>query len=186
MNLDHLIESLRDLPEPIIEQVQDYVDFLKTKHQPKAETAEDRFWGLINLLDWEAETAELLTQPLISELSSLSDEQIFEYQDQLADHLHKLDGPTYFERFAESNAGASVDTFLYGRCFVVGNGKAFFEWVLENSDNFPAGDVLEELLGCERQAYLLKTGEELTRVPSTSFETGHNKSNWGEKVISYA
>jgi len=55
MNLDHLIESLRDPPAPVIDQVQYYVDFLKTKHRPEAETAEDRFWGLIEHFDWSAE-----------------------------------------------------------------------------------------------------------------------------------
>jgi len=186
MNLDHLIESLRDLPEPIIEQVQDYVDFLKTKHQPVTKAAEDRFWQLIDLLDWEAKTASLLVQPLVKKLTSLSEDLIFEYQDQLAKHLHELDGPDYLEAFAKSGSGASADSFLYGRCFVIGNGRAFFEWVLENPDNFPPGDVLEELIGCEKQAYLDKTGKKMIRVPETSIETGHNVEKWGEQAISYA
>ena len=43
MNFDHLIETLRGLPEPVIEQVHEYVEFLSTKHRNKVEEEENCF-----------------------------------------------------------------------------------------------------------------------------------------------
>lgn len=186
MNLDHLIDSLKDLPEPLIDQVQDYVDFLKTKHAPAAATAEDQFWSLIELIDWEAETEEAMFAPLVEALTASPEAAIFEFQDQLASHLRDLDGPEYFHEFGKGPLGASADSFLYGRCFVVANGKEFYYQVLNNAEDFPQGDELENLLSVVNSAYENKKQKTLERVSDIIYETGHNIEKWGEKAISYA
>lgn len=186
MNLDHLIDSLRELPDPIIEQVQDYVDFLKSKHATDDETAENRFWSLIDLIDWDAETEEGMLEEMERSLSVLDVAKIYEFQDQLAIQLRSLDGAKYYNIFGSGSFGASADTFLYGRCFVVANGRKFYDWVHNDARNFPVGDTLELLLYSVEKAYKTKTGETLERRSGTNFETGHNLGEWGEKSISYA
>lgn len=186
MNLDHLIDSLRELPEPIIEQVQDYVDFLKSKHSNGDKAAENRFWSLIEMIDWDAETEEGMLEKMEKSLSLLDLDRIYEFQDQLAIQLRSLDGAKYYNKFGSGSIGASADTFLYGRCFVVANGREFYDWVHNDDRNFPAGDTFERLLYSVEKAYKTKTGETLERRSEINFETGHNLGEWGEKSVSYA
>ncbi|MEL7162746.1 MAG: DUF4240 domain-containing protein, partial [Bacteroidota bacterium] len=124
--------------------------------------------------------------PLLANLTSSSIEEIYGYQDQLAIHLSDLDGPDFFDAFAKGPLGASVDSFLYGRCYVVAKGRTFYENILKKPGKFPPGVDFEALLYLENEAYEAKMGEEMTRFSPVVFETAFNKKNWGERAISYA
>jgi hypothetical protein len=177
MNLDHLIDTLKDLPEPLIGQVQDYVDFLKTKHAPVADTAEERFWALIELIDWDAETEEGMFAPLIESLMTLEKQSIFDFITERAKKLQALDGPTYH---ASSKSGHSADGFLYARCAVVAMGRETYYSILKKPETFPEDLWAEKLLYCAEEAYEKEFGEEIDFSSGIIYESFHNDELWGE------
>lgn len=177
MNLDHLIDSLKDLPEPLIDQVQDYVDFLKTKHAPPTPTAEDRFWSLIELIDWEAETEEGMFAPLVEALKELDEKSIQDFIVERDSKLQALDGPAYH---SASKTGFSADGFLYARCEVVAMGKTTYYEVLQSPEMFPNDIGVEKLLSCAEEAYEAKSGHEMDFFSGIIYESFHNDALWGE------
>lgn len=177
MNLDHLIESLRDLPEPVIKQVQDYVDFLKAKHRPEAETTEDRFWALIKNVDSNGDTAEAMSAPLISALVKLDKKELLDFIVERDNKLRSLDGPAFHEA---SGTDHSADGFLYARCAVVVKGKDFYKQVLENPSSFPQNVWAEWLLYSGEKAYEKRFGEELDFFSGINYESFFNDELWGE------
>ncbi len=184
MNIDDLIQDLQALPDSQLDRVRGYVAALKEIEQEK-ETAEDRFWALIKHVNWEAETEELMVQPLIEAISKLTDEEIYEYQDQLAIKLSALDTPEHFKWYGKGELGASSDSFLYGRCEVVANGKEFYEDVLANPEKIPNDAWMQSVLHTPGESYELKHGKELERRPPIIYETGFSEA-WGEERITYA
>jgi hypothetical protein len=72
----------------------------------------------------------------------------------------------------------SVDDFLYARCAVVANGKAFYENVLNNPSEMPTDLTFEPLLYIAMHAYKRKTGKEFMLAPAFNYETYSNKGGW--------
>lgn len=160
------------------------VNYYKNIKEGKAEVLtsmdEELFWQLISLINWESKDPFEATKPIEIELSKHSDQGIYLFQDILSQKLTSLDGPAYFEA-----APGSSDSFLYARCCVVANGKAFYERVLNDPKEFPNGlhFTLEALLYIAYDAYELKHGKELKRLPAYNYESFFNKEAWGEKAI---
>jgi hypothetical protein len=177
MNLDHLIESLRDLPAPVIEQVQDYVDFLKTRHPPMTETAEDRFWALIEHFDQSAKTEESKFEPMLKALAKLDKAGIIEFIVERDAKLRSLDGPSFHEA---SGTGNSADGFLYARCAVITMGKKFYYKVLEEPSSFPQNTWAERLLYVGEEAFKKQFGAELDFFSGINYESFFNDELWGE------
>jgi len=177
MNLDHIIETLRELPEPVIEQVRDYVDFLKTKHQPEAKTTEDRFWALIEQVDLKADTAEEISSPLISALVKLDKEELIDFIVERDTKLRSLDGPAFHEASGTSH---SADGFLYARCAVVAMGREYYQRVLEQPSSFPQNVWAEWLLYSGEKAYKKRFGEKLDFFSGINYESFFNDELWGE------
>lgn len=160
------------------------VKYYKNIKEGKAEVLtsmdEELFWELIDLINWESKDPFEATKPIEIELSQQSDQGIYLFQDILAHKLTLLDGPAYFEA-----APGSSDSFLYARCCVVANGKAFYEKVLNDPKEFPNGlyFTLEAMLYVADNAYELKHDKELNRVPAYNYESFFNEEAWGEKAI---
>mgnify|MGYP002397618692 CR=1 FL=1 len=72
----------------------------------------------------------------------------------------------------------SVDDFLFVRCAVVAEGKAYFENILQNPSEFPSEISFEPILNLADQAYELKTGRTFEYFPPVSYETYSNKKAW--------
>lgn len=75
----------------------------------------------------------------------------------------------------------SVDYFLYDRCYVIAIGASFYEKVLHEPSEFPAGCSFEELLYVAAAAFEKKTGKTyFLHVPAFDYETYSNEIGWPE------
>ena len=145
---------------------------------------EDEFWTLIDHVDVDALRGgddKSAAEPLIQALAPLGSDIIYQFEEQLAQVLYRLDG----ERFADNagRSGQSGDGFLYARCFVVGCGREEFQAVLANPENMPTSldDWFEPLLFAGENAWALSTGsdpEDFNCTTSVCYETGSNESQW--------
>ncbi len=149
---------------------------------------EKKFWQVIDLLDWEQDSDEGVAAPAVTALSLLPDEDIFRFDDLLAAKLYALDG----ERFAKATGEAaysgaaggktyfSVDDFLYARCCVVANGRAFYETVLGDPDKMPKDCTFESLLYLHQEAWEIKHGDQeaYPHFHEVWYETFSNAEGW--------
>lgn len=87
-----------------------------------------------------AEDDEVIVEPVVDYLSQLPDDEIFHFEELLAQKLQALDTKEHAKEIGE---GAytndveyfSVDGFLYSRCVVVANGKTLFQHILRTQKN---------------------------------------------------
>lgn len=161
--------------------------YIVTAEMPSEASAmnEERFWGIIELLDWSKEgNDDAVIEPAVREFSGMPEAAILAFYDLLSEKLHLLDGRAYAEHSVPNGQGISADLFLYARCGVVANGRMFYETVLANPDQFPKDLFFEALLDIPEHAWLRKTGRNLDHMPKYIFETGFNPNGWGADTIS--
>lgn len=149
--------------------------------KPKIEIFSDAdFWQIIDLFDWSKEESDEIMAPAIKELAAMPVVNIYLFADKLSEKLYQLDtrlhGDAYLKN--EGDDYLSVDDFLYIRCAVVAEGKAYFDKILENPSEFPAHLSFEPILNLPDQAYELKTGRTFEYFPTVSYETYSNKKAW--------
>jgi len=72
----------------------------------------------------------------------------------------------------------SNDDFLYARCAVIAEGRAYYENVRLNPSEMPGDIDFEHLLGLASEAYKLKTGRDFEYFPIYNYETGSNTEGW--------
>ena len=145
-----------------------------------AVTADD-FWELMGRIDHEAlerGDEDAAAEPLVATLGARTEQDIFAFEEHLAQALYALDGRKYADESGESRG--SDDAFLYARCYVVGCGKARYEAVLAEPSLMPktTDGWFEALLGVAEKAFKQRGGDEWTFVPSVSHETGSNEEMW--------
>ena len=142
------------------------------------------FWKLVAAVDRDALDdfdEEAAVQPLIEELSKRDEREIFDFEEQLAQVRHELDGRAFAEHAGES--ADSDDGFLYARCFVVACGEQRYRQVLADPSAMPQSldEWCESLLSVASRAWAHKTGrdeQEWTFAASVSYETGSNAAQW--------
>ncbi|MEK7256208.1 MAG: DUF4240 domain-containing protein [Bacteroidota bacterium] len=145
---------------------------------------EDQFWAIIDLLDWNQPDRQSILAPAVEALSRFSKADIQAFHDLMNEKLYALDGQRFAEelgsnKYLESEF-FSVDDFLYSRCAVVANGRAFFESVLKNPKRIPKEFTFEQLLYLPNKAWELKTGrDDYDYFPETWYETFSNSEGWG-------
>lgn len=142
----------------------------------------DEFWSLMEKVDRQAlgmgegfERQALA--PLALALSSRSKEDLEAFEERMAQILYALDG----KRFVDAaGMNGSSDSFLYARAYVVAMGRKYYESVLRDPSLMPKSieQWCEPLLYAARDSWKKSTGHELNYVPSVSFESGSNKSQW--------
>ena len=182
--------KLKDLNTDFIEQLRaeskgDDVEvaiWLPGKPDPAA-LPENAFWEIIELLDWEQGKADEVIRPAVTHLSQLSASAIQAFQDWLSEKLYMLDGEQYAAHCGENayrgpGHSFSADEFLYARCYVVAQGKGFFEKVLNNPEAMPKDLSFEALLRIASQAYKMKTGASFDYQPAYIIETFANSRGW--------
>jgi hypothetical protein len=104
---------------------------------------DDQFWTLIGKgIDRDAlsglgedDYPDSPVQPLTEELAKLSVHEIQQFEERLAQALHGLDGRLFAANAGDS--GRSGDGFLYCRCWVVANGREYYDAVLADPGKMP-------------------------------------------------
>ncbi|OZG69899.1 hypothetical protein BTA51_28800 [Hahella sp. CCB-MM4] len=146
--------------------------------------SENEFWSIIGMLNWEESgDDEAVVEPVVDFLSQKSDEEIFQFEEILAQKLHALDTKAHAKEIGEDayvneKEYFSVDGFLYSRCVVVANGKELFQHILENPKEFPKDMEFEAILYVAQEAYEQKNDKEWEYVSPTDYETYKNISGW--------
>lgn len=145
---------------------------------------ENEFWSIIGMLNWdESGDDEAVVEPVVDCLSQKSDDEIFQFEELLAQKLHALDTKAHAKEIGEDayindEEYFSVDGFLYSRCVVVANGKELFQHILENPKEFPKDMEFEAILYVSQEAFEQKNDKEWEYVSPTDYETYKNVSGW--------
>jgi hypothetical protein len=147
-----------------------------------AAMSEEQFWGIIALLDWGRKNSQDIIAPAVEALSLFSEEDIFRFDQILAEKLYALDRETFARVLgwdASSHSRFSADVFLYARCCAVANGREFYEKLLQKPSIMPKEHTFEPLLYLAEQAHRLKTGSDrYDFLPTLSYEMFSNPSGW--------
>lgn len=148
-----------------------------------AALSENGFWNIIGLLNWELDEPDAVIRPAIDYLNQQPTPAIQAFQDWLSEKLYLLDSEQYAARAGENAYRGpeypfSVDEFLYARCYVVAQGKEFFERVFGNPEAMPQDQSFEALLRIAARAYKEKTGAPFIYQPAYIIETFANSEGW--------
>lgn len=150
--------------------------------QPHGKLSEERFWEIIQLLDWEATTDEATVKPAVEQLAAMDDQAIYSFADLLSEKLYLLDQKKYALHIGEdawqSDTYFSVDNFLYARACVIANGKDYYEEVSANPEEMPKDLTFETLLYVPSEAFELRTGKPYDYIPAYPVETYCNEQGW--------
>lgn len=143
------------------------------------------FWEILASFNWKrVGDDEAVMRPAEKKLASLSVNDIFAFDEMLAEKLYQVDGEQYAAACypGEDIKRISADSFLYDRCSVLLNGRAFYEAVVADPTKWPVGMEFESLLYLAERAYARKTkSEEYPYSTTCSFETGSNKAGWPDQ-----
>jgi hypothetical protein len=177
--------NLNALDEAFIEELRKRLGAAEVEiHLPETPEdwlTEEGFWHLIDRLDWSKRgDDEAVIEPVVQALAEMPAANIHQFEDILTEKLWLLDTRQHAAaciRDKESDY-LSADGFLYDRCCVLANGKAFFEAVLNDPSKFPTGLSFERLLSIASKAHERKTGKAFMFIPRKSYETYSNESGW--------
>ena len=143
---------------------------------------ETGFWGIISKLDWnKVGNDAAVLEPAVDFLSRQPLSHVYQFVDQLAEKLHRLDTKAHAQVFLdddEDEGYLSPDDFLYARCAVVASGETAFKAVLAEPAKMPTELTFEPLLHLANAAYRCKTGKDATLKPAISYETYSNRNGW--------
>jgi hypothetical protein len=144
------------------------------------------FWSVIGQFDWDKTGDDnAVLRPALSTLSGMPPAEIAAFEQILAARLYALDTREHarwcYSGQSDPDNGddyISSDDFLYSRCVVVANGRAFFEDVLADPSKFPAGDEVRVTALPGRYAYGQRTGQPLDAGHDLSWESFSNTDGW--------
>lgn len=161
-------------PQPKIEET--------NKETYRSQMTRDRFFDLCNdVCDWDKSgDDELVVKPLVEYLSKLPDEEIFAFEDIMAELLYELDTKQNYETALKYDTH-NDDTFLYSRCIALVNGKGYFENVKKGKITEIWKMEFEAVLYVAREAWAKKHGtstNDFPHISPLSYETGSNKEGW--------
>ncbi len=146
---------------------------------------ENKFWNLLELLDWNQFSDEKILEPLLNELKELSIENICQFKEIFSEKLYHLDTKEHAKHIGKYSYKAdstfSPDIFLFARALVVGKGKDFYYRVLNNPKLMPKNSDFEAILYVPSEAYKFKTNQEMNYVPKFIPETFYNKLGWNDE-----
>ena len=185
-SLEELVGNLNQLDNSTLNYLVNLLKKLQLERGINEENLmlnEQKFWKLIELIDWKQKENEKILQPLIKALAANSEAVIYQFSERLAFYLHELDGPAFTKALEADEIGFSADTFLYARCLAVAKGEKFYKKVLAKPEKMPVGEDFEALLYIAEAAYYKKTGKTYQYVPTINYESFFNQKLWGEKAI---
>jgi len=168
-------------------QKQDKVHLLgiESVNHPKYMLSIEEFWNCIKLLDWSKTGDDSkVVEPLVRKLTGKNKKDIFGFEERLSYLLFELDTNAharYIGEHAFKNAeNFSADIFLYARCAVVANGKAFYDSVVNRPNKMPKDVEFEKLLTVASDAYMRKYQEEMDYDSYYKYETYSNTQGWNK------
>jgi hypothetical protein len=146
--------------------------------------SEAEFWELIDRIAWSCKRPEEKVAPLVKALADMPVSSICLFADRLSKCLHDLDTRAHAMAYAanEPEGFISADDFLYARCAVVAEGKAYYEKVREDPSLMPDEIVFEPLLYAADDAFEIKMGTAFNYRPAYPYETGANEAGWKAKA----
>ena len=144
---------------------------------------ESDFWELVAQLDWSKSTDDdLIIAPVVEALTKSPIRHIYDFADILSHKLYLLDGEAYANIQNESNktidADFAADKFLYARCCVVANGKAFFDNIRQHPNEMPLNYIFAPLLRIPSEAFKKQVGKHVEHVWAYPIETFSNSEGW--------
>lgn len=146
----------------------------------------DFFWRMMELCDWErlVHNKDILV-PLIRLLSKLPDEEIFSFDDIMAELLYILDTRKLFIQCKKVNPNAGDRMFLNARCAALTGGKKYYEKVKVSKMKMIWGRTWEAdfdvILQIPSRAWALKHHKHPNDYPHKTplcYKTGSNKDEW--------
>ncbi len=136
---------------------------------------------IMTICDWDQSgDDEKVLSPLIDHLSRQSDEEIFSFDEIMAELLFDLDTKKNFKK-ACRYYDHSDDSFLYSRCCALINGEEYYEKVKIGKIKDLWEMEFEAILGVPMLAWCKKHGEDTadyTHLTVRSYETGSNADGW--------
>jgi len=144
-------------------------------------TKQQFFSNIMDICDWDKIGDDAaVTEPLVLYLSQQCDDEIFSFDDIMAELLYALDTKKNFMK-ARKVYDHSDDTFLYSRCAAITNGEEYYEKVKSGKMNKVWGMEFEAILSVPAQAWGKKYAKDPADYPhltSLSYETGSNENEW--------
>lgn len=145
-------------------------------------TKQEFFDDIMEICDWNSQgDDDKVLAPLIEHLSTLSDDEIFAFDDIMSELLYALDTEKNFNK-ASKFYDHSDDTFLYSRCVALINGADFYEQALKGKKHkILWTSEFEAILYVPMAAWAKKHNEDAENYPHLSpfcYETGSNKTAW--------
>lgn len=139
------------------------------------------FDSINNICAWDkiGDDDEVIS-PLITYLSQQTDEEIFSFDEIMAELLYELDTKKNFKKACKYYSH-SDDSFLYSRCCALTNGEEYYEAVKAGKARDLWEMEFEVILSVPHMAWGKKHGEDSSNYPhltSKSYETGSNKEGW--------
>ncbi len=185
MSIEHIKAAITQLQKAELVELADFLSARIAAADQLSPLTEQRFWGIIHLLDWEqAGQDKAVLAPAANALSQLSGSEIEAFADWQAFLLKQLDTQLHAETFAGDDADLSADGFLYARCAVLANGRKTYYEVLSEPEKMPSNLSFEALLHLPEQAWRLQTKEDnWTYTPAFNYETGFNERGWGKLTV---
>ena len=156
---------------------------IKVSDKPDTWLTEAEFWHIITLFDWsKTGDDDAVIAPAVAALAALAVGNIHQFEDILSKKLWLLDTRAHANASLRDRPESplSADYFLYDRCAVVANGKAFYENVVRDPGQMPTGVSFAPLLSVASKAYILKTGKAFVHIPAYNYETYQNEAGWPE------
>lgn len=148
------------------------------KKKSKAKT----FWEILNLMDWRFEgNDDKVCSPVIDYLSKQSDEDIFNFDEQMTGYLYAIDGKAWAESYKKDAKYFSDDGFLYCRGVAIVNGEAYYKKILNNPAELNEDRFFETVIYIPREAWGKKHNKDAVNYPyeaKLSYETGSNEKLW--------
>ncbi|MBK9032215.1 MAG: DUF4240 domain-containing protein [Myxococcales bacterium] len=153
---------------------------------PTGPMTEAVFWALIATFDWKRTgDDDAVLRHAVRALAAMTVDDIYAFDDLLAAKLFALDTRAVARGVYrgeldpdDGDAYISADDFLYTRCVIVANGRAFYDRVLADPHTAPQGLEFESLLYVAADAYAKKTGDEYDHAPPLSKESFSNRAGW--------
>jgi predicted DNA-binding WGR domain protein len=153
---------------------------------PPTTMDDDGFWDILSRLDWKKQgDDDKVLAPAVKALSQMSVADIEKFEVMMAKKLFALDTREHaravYKGVVDPDDGdeyISADDFLYSRCVMVVNGQKFYEDAVKDPTRMPKDSEFEAVLYLARNAYELKTGEELEVETPVSYESFSNKAGW--------
>jgi len=143
--------------------------------------ADEDFWRVVGLIDWNRPTDEERIEPAIEFLSRRPEHDVAGFHESLCDKLFALDGEAWAREIGRGSFGSdrfSPDQFLYARCAVVSSGPSTFGAVLRDPTRMPKDLEFEALLTIAETAYRRKTGAAPRFAGDRDYETFANALGW--------